>query len=95
MVVVACKLDLHLPEVHSLKEKRQILTKLISRTRNQFNLAIAEVGAQELWQRAELGIGFVGHDMTLLYKLIDQVLHFIDGLHIVEVLSHQTESLKL
>jgi len=46
MVIGVCKLDLRIPENHSLKEKRHVLRKLIDRVRTRFNVAISEVGGQ-------------------------------------------------
>ena len=49
-------LEIYLPVSGSLKDKRRVLQSLQRRLRNQFNLAIAEVGQQELWQRATLAV---------------------------------------
>ena len=51
-----CILSLHLPAVGSLKQKRQILRSLKDRLRGQFNVSVAEIDHQDLWQRATLGI---------------------------------------
>ena len=56
MIVGLLHLDLHLPGVRSLKGKRHILRSLEARLRNRFNVAIAEVEHQDLWQRARLAI---------------------------------------
>ena len=60
MVVGVCTLDLHLPGVDSLKGKRQILLSLKERIQRKFNVSIAEVDGQDLWQRAVLGVVSVG-----------------------------------
>ncbi len=49
-------LELHLPHAHSLKDKRQVLLRLKDRLRNKFNVAVAELDHQDLWQRATLGV---------------------------------------
>jgi uncharacterized protein YlxP (DUF503 family) len=51
-----CILSLHFPAVGSLKQKRQILRSLKDRLRNRFNVSVAEIDHQDLWQRATLGI---------------------------------------
>lgn len=51
-----CVIQIHLPGVSSLKEKRQVLRSLKDRLRQQYNVSVAEVGHQDLWQRATLGI---------------------------------------
>ncbi len=51
-----CIIQMHLPGVTSLKEKRQILRSLKDRLREHYNVSVAEVEYQDLWQRATLGI---------------------------------------
>lgn len=51
-----CILQIHLPGVASLKEKRQVLRSLKDRLRGHYNVAVAEIDHQDLWQRATLGI---------------------------------------
>ncbi len=54
--VALCILSLHFPASGSLKQKRQILRSLKDRLRNHFNVSVAEIDHQDLWQRATLGI---------------------------------------
>ncbi len=49
-------LEIHIPDAQSLKDKRQILRSLKDRLRGHFNVAVAELDHQELWQRAVVGI---------------------------------------
>ena len=59
MVVLAATIDLHLPGVSSLKEKRGILKGLIARLHKTFNIAVAEVELNDVWQSAALGVAIV------------------------------------
>lgn len=54
--VALCLVRLHLPAVGSLKEKRMVLRSLKDRLRERFNVSVAEVEHQDLWQRSTLGI---------------------------------------
>jgi uncharacterized protein YlxP (DUF503 family) len=54
--VALCLVRLHLPSVGSLKEKRMVLRSLKDRLRRNYNISVAEVEHQDLWQRATLGI---------------------------------------
>lgn len=54
MVVVMVVLDLHVPQVSSLKGKRGVVKPLIAGLRKELNVSVAEVGYQDLWQRAKL-----------------------------------------
>ena len=56
MNVALCIIQIHLPAVTSLKEKRQVLRSLKDRLREHFNVSVAEIDHQDLWQRATLGI---------------------------------------
>lgn len=55
MIVALLRVELHVPEARSLKEKRMVLRSLKDRLK-KFNVAVAEVEHQDLWQRAELAI---------------------------------------
>jgi uncharacterized protein len=51
-----CILQIRLPGIASLKEKRQVLRSLKDRLRDHYNVSVAEIGHQDLWQRATIGI---------------------------------------
>lgn len=73
MVVGLLTLEVHLPYAHSLKDKRQVLRSLKDRLRSHFNVAVAEVGHQDLWQRATVGVVSVSNDRTYLNQLLEGV----------------------
>ena len=56
MNVGLCIVEFHLTAAHSLKEKRRVIRKLKELLRGRFNVSVAEIDHQELWQRATLGI---------------------------------------
>lgn len=55
MRVVLLHVELHIPYAQSLKDKRMVLRRIKDRLQ-KFNVAVAEIEHQDLWQRAELGI---------------------------------------
>ena len=73
MVVGLLTLEIHLPYAHSLKDKRQALRKLKERLRGRFNVAVAELDHQELWQRATVGVVSLSNDTPHLAQLLDAV----------------------
>jgi Uncharacterized protein conserved in bacteria len=77
MTVGIARLTLFLPEVHSLKEKRMVLRRVKDRAQRKFNLAIAEVGDNDLWQRALLGIAVVGNGRRFVESALDEVVRFV------------------
>ena len=62
MVIGLLMLDLHFPGARSLKDKRQALRSLETKLRNRFNVSVAEVEHQDLWQRARLAVVTVNTD---------------------------------
>ena len=84
-MVGVLKLNLRLPENHSLKGKRGVLKSIQDRVANQFNVSVGECGDQELWQSAILGVGMVGSDRRLVEASLQKVLDFIEHLGLGEV----------
>ena len=95
MVIGVCKLDLRIPESHSLKEKRHVLRKLIDRVRTRFNVAIAEVGDNDVWQRAQMGFCTVGNDRRHINSSLDKVIYFIEQMNLVEMVHTEIEIISL
>jgi uncharacterized protein YlxP (DUF503 family) len=79
MTVGLARVTLFLPEVHSLKEKRMVLRRVKDRAQQKFNLAIAEVGDNDLWQRALLGVAVIGNGRRFVESALDEVVRFIRG----------------
>ena len=85
MVVGVLKLNLLLPENHSLKGKRGVLKRIQARVSNQFNVSVTECGDQDLWQSAVLGFGAVGTSQKIIEATLASIIDFIDGLGLVQV----------
>lgn len=79
MVIGTALASYHLPNVHSLKEKRGVVRSLIARVRARFDISIAEVEEQNLWQRATLGIAYVTSDTRHADEVIGKVGDFLAG----------------
>ena len=87
-----CKLKLRLPENQSLKGKRQVLKSITTRVRNNYNVAIAEVDDQELWQLATLGIACVSNNDQQVNSVLSKVVDFISQSRFdVEMLDYEIE----
>jgi uncharacterized protein YlxP (DUF503 family) len=93
MVIGLLTLDLHFPGARSLKDKRQALRSLETKLRNRFNVAVAEVEHQDLWQRARLAVVTVntdhGHLDSTLAAATSEAAHARD----IEILDAHTELL--
>jgi uncharacterized protein YlxP (DUF503 family) len=64
-------LELHLPYAHSLKEKRMVVQRVKERLRAKFNVAVAELDHQELWQRALLGAVSISSSAENLRQVLE------------------------
>lgn len=91
MVVGVCTIDLHLPGIGSLKGKRQILLSLKDRIKKAYNVSIAEVDGNDLWQRAVLGVACVANDGRYVSQVLDGVLNAVRANPSVELVAHHTE----
>ncbi|MEW6033984.1 MAG: DUF503 domain-containing protein [Chloroflexota bacterium] len=96
MHVGICKVKLHLPGSQSLKDKRQVVKSLTTRVRNSYNVSIAEVESQELWQLATLGICCAGLEATPTRELLYRIVDFIScNSHGAEVVDCEVEVLSV
>jgi uncharacterized protein YlxP (DUF503 family) len=73
MVVGICAIEIVLPHAQSLKDKRRVLKGLKDRLRSRHNISLAEVGGQDLWQRATLGMAAVADTRTPLEELFNRI----------------------
>ncbi len=70
--------ELHLPDVGSLKGKRHVLKGLKEKLRRRFEISVAEVDHQDLWQRATLALAYVSGDSRHANEVISKALDFIE-----------------
>lgn len=78
-MILYAEVECFLYEEHSLKSKRSVLKKIFARLKNDFNVSLAELDYQDLWQRTKIGIVIISSDKTHAEKVIQQVLVTIDA----------------
>jgi uncharacterized protein YlxP (DUF503 family) len=93
MVVGTGIIELFIAESSSLKEKRGVLSRILKRTQNEFNISIAEIGANDNWKKALIGFSVVGNDKPYINGKIDHIMNFIGGLRLAEVVDAKFELL--
>ena len=93
MIVGLCTVELFIPDGHSLKDKRRILQSLKTRVRDKFNVSVAEVGEQDLWQKAILGLACVANESAHVNQVLDQVVNLIRALPTVQLVRSHIELL--
>lgn len=95
MFVGVARLSLHVAESGSLKGKRQVLRKVIERVKARFNVSIAEVEDQDLWQRATLALAVIGGERRHVDEQVEKVIHFVEEMYVAPLISREVEILSL
>ena len=92
MHIGICRLVAHLPKAGSLKAKRQVARSVTQRIRNQFNVAVAEIEDNDLWQRLTLGVCCVSNDSAHAHQMLSRVVSFVEDFREdLVLLDHETE----
>jgi len=92
MSLGVCTIKLRLPENHSLKDKRKVLQSVVTRVRNRYNVAIAEMDDQDLWQVATLGVACLSNDARQVDQVLSKVVSsIVEGRYDLEVLDYHIE----
>ena len=89
MVVGVLRLSLYIHGAASLKDKRQVVRKVTDRLRARFNVSVAEVGDNDIWQRAVIGICAVSNDHSFVNEVLDKCAR--DAGNIAEIVNREME----
>jgi len=82
MIVGLLHVEVRVPGARSLKDKRSVVKSLSSQLRGRFNVAVAEVDANETWQRATVGVAAVGSDRAYVQGLVKEVADWLRAGHV-------------
>ena len=95
MIVGAAVVEIHVHGSQSLKQKRGVVRSIAQRVRNQFNVSVAEIGGQDTWQRAVIGIAATGSDRRYVRGLLEKALAFVEDTHLAEVVGSDIDMLEM
>ena len=95
MVVGIGSLTLYIRDCHSLKAKRKVVKAVVARLRNNFNASVAEVGSNDVHQKAALGFAVIGNDSQVINSKLDKMFNFIEALGLAEVVDSKLEIIHL
>ena len=95
MVVGLGIITFRLHDCRSLKGKRKVIKSIIKQMQNRFNISVAEVGANDVYQRAEIGFALVGNDRMVINSKADKVFNMVDDLGLAEMIDSEMEILNL
>lgn len=87
MLVAVERFDLRIRDSHSLKQKRHVVKGLIAAVRRRFDVAVAEVDHQELWQRTAIGVAAVGEEEYHLRRVMHEIEKLVDAYSGVELIA--------
>ncbi|WP_223636225.1 DUF503 domain-containing protein [Corallococcus sp. EGB] len=93
MFVGVARLTLQIPESASLKSKRQVLRRVTDRVKARFNVAVAEVDDQDLWQKASVALAVVGNDRRHVDEQLEKIIHFVEEMYVAPLMARETEVL--
>ncbi len=91
MIIGIGLITFRLHDCHSLKGKRKVVRSITSHLRNHFNASVAEVGANDVHQRAEIGFAMVGNDQKVINSKIDKIFNLADDLKLAEIIDTEME----
>jgi uncharacterized protein YlxP (DUF503 family) len=95
MVVGIGKLVFRLHDCRSLKAKRKVIKAIVRRIDNHFNVSVAEVGDNDIYQRALVGFAVVGNSGALVNAKLDKIINLVYDLNLVEIIDSEMELIHL
>ena len=91
MFIGVLKASLYLSEPQSLKDKRRIIKSMTERLKNKFNIAVAETGDLDSWNRSQLGIVCISNEASHSDRMLASAINFIENQGVVELTHVETE----
>ena len=95
MVVGIAVITFRIHECNSLKVKRGVVKGIINQVRSHFNASVAEVGANDMHQRSQIGVALAGSDHQVMNAKMDKLLNFLEGLGLAEMIDSEMEIIHL
>lgn len=80
MVVAILKITLFIPQANSLKDKRRVIRSVKDRLRNGFNVSIAEIGDQDIWRSAKLGVAVISENSSYANGVLSRIQDIMGSL---------------
>ena len=84
MIVGSAECECIIYDAHSLKEKRAVLQRVLTRMKQKFNLSVSETGHQDVWQRTAIGLAVVSSSKAAAERELQKALQFLDSFPEIE-----------
>jgi uncharacterized protein YlxP (DUF503 family) len=94
MAIGYCEIELHIANSYSLKDKRSVVRSIVARVGRQYNVSIAELDHQDIWQSARLGVVCISNESARLHRQLEGVVRWVEqNRPDVEVVGYRIEIL--
>jgi uncharacterized protein YlxP (DUF503 family) len=91
MVVGFGIITFRLHDCRSLKGKRKVVKSIVAQVGNHFNASVAEVGSNDIYQKAEIGFAMVGTSRQVINSKIDKLFNMAEDLGLAELIDTEME----
>jgi uncharacterized protein YlxP (DUF503 family) len=89
VIIGTARVEFVIPESNSLKSRRRVVKSVKDKIRSRFNVSVADVGDQNLWQRVVIGVAVVASDRRFVESVLSKILDLIGSDPRVEVLGSE------
>ncbi len=93
MIIGICTCEIYIFNANSLKSKRSVVKSIIEKSKNRFNISIAEVGENDKWQKSIIAFSTISNDQRIVEETIEKVINFFDSYSEIEIINIKREIL--
>ena len=93
MIIGICTCEIYIFNANSLKSKRSVVKSIIEKSKNRFNISIAEVGENDKWQKSIIAFSTISNSQRLVEETIEKVINFFDSYSEIEIINIKREIL--
>ncbi|MGF0094850.1 DUF503 domain-containing protein [Peptoniphilus sp. SGI.035] len=93
MIIGICTCEIFIYNANSLKSKRSVIKSIIEKSKNRFNISIAEVGENDKWQKSVIGFATVSNDKKIVDETMENIIHFFNSYSEIEIMNIEKEIL--
>ncbi|MDU5184686.1 MAG: DUF503 domain-containing protein [Peptoniphilus harei] len=93
MIIGICTCEIFIFTANSLKSKRSVVKSIIEKSKNRFNISIAEVGENDKWQKSIIAFSTISNDQKIVEETIEKVINFFDSYSEIEIINIKREIL--
>ena len=93
MIIGICTCEIFIFNANSLKSKRSVVKSIIEKSKNRFNISIAEVGENDKWQKSIIAFSTISNDQKIVEETIEKVINFFHSYSEIEIINIKSEIL--